>query len=87
MATGSNGWDKYQLMVLDKLENLERDMRTLADGNSEDHRAIHDSVTEIKTEFAVHKVKSGFIGLLGGALATGTAIGVAYLKGMFGWRG
>ena len=82
----TNGWDKYQLMVLSTLERLENNQRTLISGNSAEHDAIQDRITEIKMEFAVHKVKTGIFGLIGGALGAITTLVVAYLKGMFALR-
>ena len=79
-----NGWSKYQMLVLSTLERLEANQRALITNNSDQHDAIRARITAISTEFAVHKVKAGVIGLLGGALAAGTTLMVAYFKGMFG---
>jgi len=59
----NGGWNEYEKMVMDRLENLARGQARL-----EEH------VSGLRTEVAVQKVKAGFWGALGGAVPSGIAV-------------
>ena len=66
-----NGWDRHQLLVLDKLDVL-----------AENDKCIDRKITDLRVDVAKLKVKAGIWGLLGGAIPVSVAIILFVLKEM-----
>jgi hypothetical protein len=70
-----NGWDQYQLLVLEKLAKLE-----------ENDKCIDKKVGDLRVDVAQLKVKAGLFGALAGFLGAATPIiiglAIALLKGL-----
>lgn len=58
-----NGWDRYQIMVLEKL-----------DGHDKLLEKINDQIVDVKVEIATLKVKAGVWGAVAGAIPTIAAL-------------
>ena len=68
-----DGWQEWSKFVL-------KELKRLGDAYENLTKKVNEELTELKTEVAMLKVKSGIWGLLGGIII----IGVFYLSRYFG---
>jgi hypothetical protein len=70
---GAPGWSEYKLLVLDHIERLSTQVRSL-EGKMDAFRA--DDISNLKVEIALLKLKAGVWGAVSGAVpaAIGTLI-------------
>jgi hypothetical protein len=70
MTERDNGWDRYQNMVLDKLERLEERLD-----------CVDKKVGNLRVDVGKLNVKSGIWGMIGGTIPLVVAILLYVLKG------
>lgn len=57
MPEDNNGWHEYKLLVIDRLDNLQENVKELT-----------DAVNKLKNEVIAIKIKSGLWGALAGSV-------------------
>lgn len=63
----SDGWEEYKRLVLDKLDDLERQF-------DQQFKVLNEQVTLLRIEVAVLKLRSGLWGGLAGAVTVGVPL-------------
>lgn len=66
-----NGWNEYQLLVLDKLEGLQ---------NKVDQQ--RNDITDLKVDIGQLKVKSGVWGAIAGFITVGITLAITFIKNL-----
>ena len=72
-ASVSNGWTEYQRLVMSTLELHEKKLE-----------GITATLTDIKVEIGMLKVKSGVWGLVGGIIPMSVTVGLMLMKTLAG---
>ncbi len=67
MAPG-NGWEEWSKFVLKELKRLSNASESFPKAMQKLTEKVNEELTELKTEVAMLKVKSGVYGLVGGAI-------------------
>ena len=67
MAPG-NGWEQWQNHILIELKRLSDACEGFPRAMEDLTKKVNDEMTELKTDIAMLKVKSGVYGLVGGAI-------------------
>lgn len=68
-SISTNGWNEYQKLVLNELERHNKLIES-----------IRYDLSDIKTEIAMLKVKSGLWGMVGAAIPVGIAIAMKLIN-------
>jgi hypothetical protein len=73
------GWPEYRKLVLNELERIEKDIRSLHDKFDALKATIGTDMSAMQVQIAMLKVKAGMVGAMTGAV-TGLAVAIgAYL--------
>jgi len=74
---GTNGWSKYQMMVLQRLDRQDKDLDSI---KKEIQEVREKDMVQLQVEIAMLKVKSGVWGFLAGAIPASVALAIQWLR-------
>ena len=79
----TDGWAKNEKLIMHELQRI-NDNYEKADAKLDDnYEKTNDKLNEISKKLAVLEVKSSLLGAVSGAVTSGVAMAIFFLKGLF----